>query len=181
MFTKIVMQPQPELAKVNRKTGVLYLNPVIWDRLPTDQKDFVLLHEQGHLKLQTNDEFKAHKYAISKFSPVGQLSNKQLGQKIIVMRSALSKAHDNISPFTDPQMADATGGIFNTIFQALPVLGIGSKSRQAELQASAAANVAILGAQMEADAEKSQKRNKTIIISGVILLVIVVTFLTLRK
>jgi hypothetical protein len=167
---------QPEIAKVNRKTGVLYLNRRIWEGLPSDQKEFVLHHENGHLQLRTNDEFKANAYAVSKFSPAGTFNNAELGKRIIVMKEILSKADDN-SSFT----ADAIAGAVSGIFSNLSVLGIGSKSRQKEAAATAAANVQILGAQSELEAAKAKTRTKVLVISGVMILVLVVTVLILRK
>ena len=179
LFRKVIMvHDQPEIAKVNRKTGVLYLNSSIWNQLPKAEQDFVLFHEEGHLQLQTSDEFKANAYAINKFSPAGKFTSKELGKRITVMKDILDKADDgNTSGF----VAELVAGVASGIFSNLAVWGIGSKSRQKEAEATAAANVAILGAQAEADAKKAKSQTKIIVLSGVLLMVIVVIFLTLRK
>lgn len=178
LFRKVVMvYDQPELAKVNRKTGVLYLNAKIWDSLPSDEKEFVLFHEEGHLKLETADEFKANSYAVGKFAPAGSFPSKELGQRITVMKNILDKADDHVSPFA----ADLVAGTLSGVFSNLAVWGIGSKARQKETEAKAAANVAILGAQSELEAEQAKSRTKTIVISGVLILVLAVTYLILRK
>jgi hypothetical protein len=67
-------------------------------------------------------------------------------------------------------IANAVGGIFGS----LSTLGIGSKSRQAEAD-NAAQNAA------EIEASKSKSLIKILAISGVLTIVIVVIFLTLRK
>ena len=107
---------QTEIAKVNRKTGTLYLSTEIWNQLPESEKNYVLLHEQGHLKLQTNDEFAANGYAISHFAQAGTFTNRELGQKILVMRSILDKADGQTSNFA----ADAISGADIVIFTVLP-------------------------------------------------------------
>ena len=170
LFTRVLManSGQPEIAKVNRKTGVLFLNAKIWDELPTDQKDFVLYHEDGHLIYQTADEYKANEYAISKFVPAGQFNNRELGKRIVVMKEILSKADNDYSNFTDP--VSAIAGAVGGIFQTLPVLGVGSKSRIKEATAQA-----------EAAAIKSKSTTKILLIVGTLLIVATVVFLTLRK
>lgn len=173
-FRKVVMANQPEIAKVNRKTGVLYLNQNIWQGLPTDQKEFVLLHEAGHLNLKTADEFAANKYAVSKFSPVGELTKDELGQRIVVMREILDKADNgfyNPESETSPFAWGAViGGAVNGIFSNLSVLGVGSKARQQEADAA-----------IKFETEKSKQQQKTVMIAGIILTVITTLILTLRK
>ena len=173
-----MVHDQPEIAKVNRKTGVLYLNSDIWNRLPSDQKNFVLFHEAGHLNLQTADEFKANAYAVGKFAPAGTFPSKELGQKITVMKEILDKADDNQ---TSPFAAELAAGTLSSLFSNLAVWGIGSKARQNETETKAAANVAILGAQSELEAEKAKQRTKILLVAGVFVLITVITFLTLRK
>lgn len=74
-------------------------------------------------------------------------------------------------------VANAIGGIFQT----LPSLGLGAKSRKSEIQNQALAQTSLIKTQAEIDEEKSKNTTKIIIISGILLLVIVVIFLTLRK
>lgn len=178
-FRKVRYNPtQDVIAKVNRRTGVLTLNSTIWDDLPTDQKEFVLFHEEGHLRLQTANEYAANKYAIEKFTSLKSLHNRTLGQKIMVMREILGKADDNLeSGF----IAELAVGASTGIMQSLSVLGIGSKARQKEAAAQAAANVTILEAQSDIAKQKAKNTTKVLIIGGVMVLVIAVIILTLRK
>jgi hypothetical protein len=174
MFKTVLMVPgQPEIAKVNRKTGTLYLSSEIWNQLPEAEKDYVLDHEDGHLTLQTNDEFAANKYAIGKFAQAGTFTNRELGQKIMVMRSILDKADGQTSNFGGDAIAGAVGGIFNN----LSILGIGSKSRIKEAQA----NAALYASQAKVDATKSKSTITMLLIGGALLIVGVVVFFTLRK
>jgi len=168
---------QPEIAKVNRKTGVLYLSDDIWNRLPSAEKDFVLLHEEGHLKLQTADEFRANQYAIGKFLSSGTFSNKQFGQKIMVMRSALDKADGVVSSNFTAEL----GGSASGIMQTLSVLGVGSKSRQNEAKANAAAAVQVYDAEAKAAAKKAKSTQTIILIVSALALVGLITFFVLRK
>jgi Zn-dependent peptidase ImmA (M78 family) len=160
----------------------LWLNSNIWDRLPTDQKEFVLLHEKGHLRLQTGDEFRANQYAVKRFAPVNSFSNQKLGQKIMVMRDILDKADEDYSSnFTETLLAGAASGLASSIFQILPVLGVGSKSRQAETAANTAASIQLMNTQAELAAQKSKTTTKTILVVGVLALVVVVSILIIRK
>lgn len=164
---------QPEIAKINRVTGDIFVSSNIWHQLPEDEKEFVLLHERGHLEKQTPDEYAANAYAIENFAPAGELNNQQLGKKIMVMRSILDKADDNFSNFT---FQDIGAGI-GSVFQNLSVLGIGSKGRARE----AAASVQLINAQAANNAEKAKQTTKLVVIAGAFLLVITVLILTLKK
>lgn len=188
-FKRVLMAVgQPEIAKVNMKTGTLYLSSVIWDRLPQPEKDYVLLHEEGHLKLQTTDEYKANAYAVGKFLKAGTFTNKQLGQKIMVMRSVLDKADGQTAGFSEDTRPSISGndiyGIgagLGAIFQGLPILGIGSKARIKETKATAEANAPNYSAQAKAAASKSKSIQTIVLIAGVLVIVAVAIYFTLRK
>lgn len=175
-FSKVIMSygRMPEIAKVNRKTGALWLNTKIWNQLPAEQKDFVLFHEDGHLRLQTADEFEANQYAVSKFTPAGKFNNEQLGKRIVVMRDILAKADGDYSGFS---FIDEAAGATSGIIQSLSVLGIGSKGRATEAEAQAE----LIKAQAQAGAVNSKNTLKIILITGVLILVGVTIYLTLRK
>ena len=176
-FRKVIYKPNlGSIAKVNRRTGVLYLDPEIWDRLPTDQKEFVLFHEMGHLRLQTTSEYEANKYAVQEFTKLKTLHNRTLGQKIMVMREILDKADD-----TSPMLAELIAGASSGIVQSLSVLGLGSKSRQKETAAQADAQIKVLSAQAQIDQQRSKTTTKVLAIAGVLILVTVIIYLTLRK
>lgn len=175
MFSNVIFDPTitTDIARVNRRDGTLFLNPTIWNRLSGLEREFVLLHEAGHLELMTADEFKANSYAVEKFAPVKTLSDAELGKRIVVM-SEITVPENYISNYNgvDPVGAIADG--VGSIFEALPLLGIGSKSRLAEKQASANAMISLENA-------KSQGLVKALVVGGVLVVVIVVLFFTLRK
>ena len=178
-FKRVIMVPgQSEIAKVNRRTGVLYLNPKVWEGLPTDQKEFVLFHEAGHLKLQTSSEFAANKYAIKNFLPVKTITKRELGQKIMVMREILDKADGKIDGFG---LVDSIASAVSGITQTLPLLGIGSKARQAEAEINTANQLQLFEAQSEIAVKQSNQTTKTLVLGGSLLLVLVVIILTLKK
>jgi|GEM_PF-2369850 len=54
-------------AAVNRKTGVVYINARLKGQLTKDQWFFILLHEQGHLVLQTTDEKAVDAWAFDEY------------------------------------------------------------------------------------------------------------------
>jgi len=168
---------QAEIAKVNRTTGVLYLSTDVWKGLPEQEKQFVLFHEKGHLTLQTADEFKANEYAVSQFLHAGTFTNKDLGQKIMVMRSILDKADGETSPFIAEMIAGAVGPIVSII----PMLGVGSKARQAEIDATAKAQSTIFNSQATATAASTKNTTTIILIAGTLLIVGLTIYFTLRK
>lgn len=176
-FSKVIMVPgQAELAKVNRKTGVLYLSKEIWNQLPEGEKQFVLYHEAGHLKLESASEFKANEYAIKNYLNAGTFTNKELGAKIMVMRSALQKA------VGAPQTSNfALTDVASGIVQSLSVLGVGSKSRIAETNATTNQNVAIITAQANASVLKSNANTKIFLVIGVFAVLGIVLFFTLKN
>jgi hypothetical protein len=180
-FKKVIMVPgQPEIAKVNRSTGFLYLSDSIWKGLPESEKAFVLFHENGHLKLQTADEFAANSYAVDHFLGVRTFTNKELAQKIMVMRSIFDKADGQTSNFTGP-VTEAVSSAVGSIFQNLSVLGIGSKARQNEAAANAAAQSQVYSAQAAAAVEKSKSTMTIIVVAGVLLIVGLAIYFTLKK
>jgi hypothetical protein len=174
-FSKVIYDPnQKEIAKVNRQNGTLYLNSKIWKGLPENEKEFVLLHEKGHLDLQTRNEFEANSYAVSKFAPSRTLTNQELGKRIVVMKTILDKGQEAAeSGFSFDFLGD--------IAKVLPVIGVGSKARQEETAANATAQQQLIDAQSKADAKKS---NTYVIIGalvGVLLIVGVTIYFTLKK
>ena len=179
-FTSVIFDPsQKEIARVNRSDGTLYLKPQIWDHLPQGEKDFVLLHEKGHLILQTTDEFKSNEFAVKNYLPSHTLSNPELKSRITVMQSILTPGKENspISGFA----VDAISGAVGSIFQSLPMMGIGSASRQKEAAANAAAQSTIIAAKAKADEKKHQTYLVWGVIGGAFILVGVVLYFTFRK
>lgn len=179
-FKKVIMVPgQQVIAQVDRKSGILYLSPGIWNGLPRDQKDFVLFHEAGHLKLNTADEFRANTYAVNKFLNAGSFNNREFGQRIMVMRDVLDKADGQISPLTG--IAEGVAGAVSGIAQILPVLGVGSKARQKEAEANAKAASQVLDSQAKATNAKTKSTLTIILVAGVVVILGIIIFLTLRK
>lgn len=118
------------IARINRLTGDLYINPEVWGKLGPLHKEYILLHEQGHFDLKTPDEFRANQFAIKRFIQKAKFVD-DYGHRITVMSDLLM--NDNYSDFTVDAIAGAVGSVFNV----LPSLGIGSKSRIAEAEANA--------------------------------------------
>lgn len=183
-FTSVIFDPgQKEIARVNRIDGTLYLKPQIWDNLPQGEKDFVLWHEKGHIVLQTTDEYKANKYAVKNFLPSHTLSNPELKARITIMQSILTPGREKPSPISgygvDP--VSNIAGAIGSIFESLPVLGIGSKARIKEQQAAAQAQGEIIAAQSAAE----EKARKTYMVWGILaaafILVMVILYFVLRK
>lgn len=51
-------------AAVNMYDGKIEINKSVWDRFSEFEKRFIIEHERGHFKLQTNSETEADAYAI---------------------------------------------------------------------------------------------------------------------
>lgn len=59
-------------ARVNRKTGALYINKPVWDKLSPDARAFVYFHEEGHVVLDSTDEMEVDRYAFKKYVQSGR-------------------------------------------------------------------------------------------------------------
>ncbi|MDR0941955.1 MAG: hypothetical protein LBM68_07000, partial [Bacteroidales bacterium] len=64
-------------AAVDLKTGVLYINPVHFDKLSNVAKRFVIFHELGHLNASTDSEEAADEWAFEHMIDLGN-SNVEL-------------------------------------------------------------------------------------------------------
>lgn len=58
-------------ARVNRRTGELYLNGRTWNDLPPEHRLFILLHEAGHATLNTRNEQEADRFAFDAYAKLG--------------------------------------------------------------------------------------------------------------
>lgn len=81
-------------ARVNRSTGEMYINAFMWPRLTPEQRIFIMLHELGHVKLQTSDEFAADAFAFKKYA--------DMGYSLKASITALSR----VLPFTNQEQRD---------------------------------------------------------------------------
>ncbi|MCO5232853.1 MAG: hypothetical protein LC105_05425 [Chitinophagales bacterium] len=59
-------------ATVNRRTGEMYVSAKIWKQMTPDQRLFMMLHEEGHVILQTTNEFEADRYAFEQYIRTGR-------------------------------------------------------------------------------------------------------------
>lgn len=58
-------------ATVNRRTGELFLSAKKWKTMTPDQRLFMILHEEGHVVLNTTNEFEADNYAFEQYIKTG--------------------------------------------------------------------------------------------------------------
>lgn len=181
--TNVIYDPaiQTDIARVNRETGVLYLNPSIWKRLTADEREFVLLHEEGHLHLQTASEYQANKYAIGKYINVKNLTNAELGKRIQVVTEItdptryISGNGGGVDPIS--AIANAGGSYFDMIgkvFQTLPMIGVGANSRNNSENNKSANDLLKIAA-----SGKNQKQ--LIILGGSFLLVMLIVLLIFKS
>jgi|GEM_PF-6357293 len=175
MFRSISYKRIPgTIARINRNTGDLILNPEEWAKLSPSHRDFVLLHEEGHYKLQTPSEFEANNYAVAKYIEKAKFTD-DYGHRIVVMSDLI--ANGEYSDFAvDPVSAisNAVGSIFNV----LPNLGIGTKARIKE----AKAQEDLIKLQAESnDVLMWSKTTNTIVIISVVALISLVIYIVYAK
>lgn len=65
-------------ARINRKTGEIFINCRIWDKIPKQERKVILLHEKGHYELNTSNEFQADNFAFDHYAGTEKYSLKSL-------------------------------------------------------------------------------------------------------
>ena len=58
-------------AIVNRKTGAMFINQKVWKKIPFNERMFIILHELGHIVLNTKNEFAADQFAFEQYANLG--------------------------------------------------------------------------------------------------------------
>jgi hypothetical protein len=81
-------------ARVNRRTGEMYISRKMWNVLDPDKRLFILLHEAGHATLNTRSELDADKFAFNAYAELG----KPLSESV--------KALTRVLHFENPQHYD---------------------------------------------------------------------------
>ena len=74
MFSQVIYSNEMEHsnpAAIDLDTGILYLNNKNWFKMDKQAKKQILLHELGHYKLQTKDEFKADDFSFKNYIKYG--------------------------------------------------------------------------------------------------------------
>ncbi|MDR3046200.1 MAG: hypothetical protein LBU51_01115 [Bacteroidales bacterium] len=65
------------IAAVDLETGVIEINRQNWNQFSPFEKKYILLHEEGHYKLQTDSEIQADLYAINRVAGIEPKSLKK--------------------------------------------------------------------------------------------------------
>jgi len=161
------------IAKINRETGDLFLNPIAWRKLTPAHRDFVLLHEEGHFVLQDPTERGANAYAVNKYIKQATTTD-DYGHRITVMSDLLMKESHMID-------LSALGSIVGDIFTGLASIGIGSKSRIKELEATE--EVLKSQANAQKDISDNSTQNQLLIFGaiGLILIISIVIYFKLKN
>lgn len=92
-------------AAVNRKTGVLYINPRLFGKLKDASQNFVIAHEYGHLINNSSNEKAADDYALWRQIGLGEDS-------IDVLRSFY-----DAMPFNTPEQVERGEKLLRTVFR----------------------------------------------------------------
>ena len=161
-------------ARVNRLTGELQLNPATWPHLPASYRKFILLHEAGHIIHNTPDEAAVNQFAIMQYlTPFRNNPALYAAAQAEVQEITNPETTRAFSNFDVLGLGSAFQGLGN-IFQSLPFLGVGSGKRQDE----ATNNTFLQLTKAEQDQANS---TKTILVGGVLLFVLLITFVILKK
>ena len=181
-FTKVTYTDIGDIiARVDHETGELELNNKIFNHLPKGFQDFVLLHEQGHLVIKSHDELQANLYAINHYLPI-DVNNDEFGRRIVVMSQALTPGADrqywdsrkNNERYSNFGIAESIAGAVGGITQVLPSLGIGSKARINETNATVNAQLAL--------SQQNAKSNSNLILIGAgAIAVLIIIFFTVKS
>lgn len=75
-------------AKINRRTGTLYINRNVYFKLPKTTRLFVLWHELGHYKLNTKNECLADQYAFNNFAGSQKESLKGINNAMALLKDS---------------------------------------------------------------------------------------------
>lgn len=175
MFTSVTLTDTGKTpARVDRRTGALELNARTWPHLPPWYQQYILLHETGHIQLNTSNETAANQFAVNRYLTPFRNNPAQLSQAIAevaeITNPAETQAFDGFTLEAIGQISSGLGNIFN----ALPAMGVGSKKRREE-----ATNLSFL--QITQAAQDRQSKTQYIIIGGVMLLVLIFTYLQFKK
>lgn len=151
----------PNKATVVKATGVIYVDYLFWATISENARVFTVLHENGHLALNSDSELKADEYAKKQMLKMGYTSahiaaaaKEVLGYKKSYADSARitkikgeSYSVDPISPQLIAGAATAIAGAADSLFNGLfGLIGRGKREREA----------------FEAAKERQQENNETL-------------------
>lgn len=187
MFSKVEYVNSADfVAQVNHDDHSIKINHNIWQHLNANEKDFVLWHEEGHLKLDTKSEFLANGYAVQKFANQIEVRNPHdFSQKITFLTNqnlyrqpeqtiTLSVPKNNKSNFP-PLLIAAIIGVAGSIGGALiQKSNIGEKARKREAGYYAQLNMA-------QEQQRQDNNKKLIIYISVAVIAIVLTIVFVLK
>ncbi len=73
LFSSVRFENDPKegIAKSRRSDGELVINKFYWNQLKPEHKFYVLAHEEGHIKYNTRDEFRADEHASEIYCAAG--------------------------------------------------------------------------------------------------------------
>jgi len=72
-ITKITYLPDlgATPARVNRRTGEMQISIKFWKQLPPEHRFFIMLHEMGHVILQSRNEEEVDNWAFNQYAKAG--------------------------------------------------------------------------------------------------------------
>lgn len=68
----------PTPARCNRRTGEIWINDSVWYKIPPAHRMFILLHEYGHIALDSSDELEVDEFASKLYIQMGYSLNESV-------------------------------------------------------------------------------------------------------
>lgn len=68
----------PTPARCNRRTGEIWINDSVWCNIKPEHRMFILLHEYGHIQLNSSDELAVDAYASDLYIKLGYSLNESV-------------------------------------------------------------------------------------------------------
>jgi hypothetical protein len=136
MINDIVIVPKNiNRATVVKETGVVYVDYLFWSSISQTARVFSILHEKGHLVLNSNDEDLSDKYAKQEMlkmgysvkqitSAVNEVLGKNRDPKSKARMQLIKGTKHNLAPFVIP-------AIGNIITDALGLINRGKRDKAA--------------------------------------------------
>jgi Zn-dependent peptidase ImmA (M78 family) len=141
-YDRLHPQLQDCPAGTNRHTGLIVINPDLYNQLTAFQQKFTIQHELGHINLQTDDEIEADGYAFDQLAGTEFMSLKQcvefLEQVLIVHPENEKRIEALYQRALKWDKNHLTNGFFEISIFGIPLYKLGDKSADARKDAQVA-------------------------------------------
>lgn len=144
MFSKITYTPHLEtvVARVNHSTGELQINSNLWPRMSDAHRDYVLIHEDVHLKTGLRDETLVTQLALMQFIQGITDENRAGREAFLTQLSEIAGSRTDgatqKSQWSNSDSKDPVTAIANAVGDLSDLVGAFVNKRIAKIQAAVA-------------------------------------------